>query len=293
MNEQNDFDRLYKDLAHPGAFTEKIKRYLRQNVPHSLHKPKRKIFPRRRIITHYPGQIIQSDLIDMQRLTTKNSGFKFILVVIDCFSKKLWTKSLKSKSGPETANALRDIFVSMKYPVQTIIFDEGLEYLNKYVANVLAEFNIHSYSIKTKLKASSAERVNRTLKNVIWKHFTESGRERWVDKIDDIVENYNATYHTTIGMAPNDVTWENRQKVFKKSFPKIKSIVKCNLKRGDNVRVALNKDIFAKGYTQNWSRDIFTIVRVFQKNGVCWYRISDKNGNIHPKSKYFYQLNRV
>ena len=92
VNKQNDFDRLYKDLTQPGAFTEKIKRYLRQNVPHSLHKPKRKIFPRRRIITHYPGQIIQSDLIDMQRLTTKNSGFKFILVVIDCFSKKLWTK---------------------------------------------------------------------------------------------------------------------------------------------------------------------------------------------------------
>ena len=56
------FDQVYKDLSQPGSFTAKIKKYLYSNVTHSLHKPRRKKFKRRRIITHYPYQIVQMDL---------------------------------------------------------------------------------------------------------------------------------------------------------------------------------------------------------------------------------------
>ena len=267
--------------------------YLRKNKVHSLHKPIRKKFPRRKIVTQFPGQIVQSDLIDMQKYSSKNSGFNFILVVIDCFSKKLWTYSLKSKRGKETADGLRHIFLQMKYPVQTIIFDQGLEYVNQYVNMLLNEFSIHSYHIKSKHKASTAERVNKTIKQSIWKYFTETSKERWVDTIDDIVSNYNQTYHNTIKMAPHDVTWENRKQVFKIMFPNIHSRITCQLKKGDKVRVALNKDIFEKSFTQGWSKEVFKIIKTFQSNGVCWYRIVDKSNKVYPKGKYFYELNKV
>ncbi len=284
---------MYKDLTQPGALTNKLLRYLRKNKIHSLHRPKRRTFPRRKIVTRYPGNILQSDLIDMQKYSSKNSGYNFILVVIDCFTKKLWVKPLKSKRGDETAQALRSIFLSMRYQIQSLIFDEGLEYVNKYVENLLDEYNIHSYHIRTRLKASSAERVNKTIKEKLWKYFTQTGKERWIDVIDDMVDNYNNTYHTTIKMKPNQVTWENRKKVFKTMYPHINDRITCRLEIGDKVRVALRKDIFEKGYTQNWSKDIFTISRVFQKNRVCWYRIKDSKGNIYPKNKYFYELNKV
>ena len=287
------FDQLYSDLTQPGAYTNKILKYLRKNTTHSLFKRKRRKFPRRKIITRYPGNIVQSDLIDMQKFSGSNSGYNYILVVIDCFSKKLWTRPLKTKRGQETAQALRSILDSMQYPVQTMIFDEGLEYVNQYVSNLLDEYNIHSYHIKSRLKASTAERVNRTIKQALWKIFHETKRTRWVDVLDDVVDNYNKTFHTTIKMAPNEVTWENRQQVFKNSFPKIKDRITCRLKKGDRVRVQLNKDIFEKGFTKNWSDDIFTIVASFQKNGLCWYRIKDAQGNIYPKYKYFYELNKV
>ena len=280
-------------MTQPGAYTNKILKYLRKNETHSLFKRRRKVFPRRRIITRYPGNIVQSDLIDMQKFSGRNSGYNFILVVIDCFSKKLWTRPLKTKRGDETADALRSILESMKYPVQTMIFDEGLEYVNKFVSNVLSEFNIHSYHIKSKLKASSAERVNKTIKQALWKIFHETKKTRWIDILDDVVDNYNSTYHNRIKMAPNDVTWENRVTVFQNSFPKIKQRIACKLKKGDKVRVKLNKDLFEKGFTQNWSDDIYTVVASFQKNGVCWYRIKDAQGQIYPKYKYFYELNKV
>ena len=290
---QNQFDELYQDLSQPGAFTAKIKRYLRKNVIHSLHKQKRRNFPRRKVVTYFPGNIVQSDLIDMQKYSSSNSGYNFILVVIDCFSKKLWTRPLKSKSGSETANAMRSIFESMKYPVQSIIFDEGLEYVNKNVSLLLKEYNIFWYHIRTQHKASTAERVNQTIKRMLWKMFTATNRKRWIDVLDKVTKNYNNTYHTSIKMAPNDVTWSNRAKVFKTMFPNIKSKISCRLEKDDQVRIALNKNIFEKGYTQNWSTEIYLIDHVFQKNGICWYRLKDQNGQTYSKTKYFYQLNKV
>ena len=293
MTSQAEFDEKYQDLVQPGSFSNKILKYLRANEVASLHRPKRNKFPRRRIVTRYPGNIIQSDLIDMQKYSTKNSNYNFILVVIDCFSKKVWARPLKNKQGKTTEIALRSIFESMDYPIQSLIFDEGLEYVNKYVENLLQEYNVHSYHIKTKLKASSAERFNKTLKEKIWKYFTLTGRQRWVDILDTLISNYNETYHSSIKMAPNDVNMENRKSVFKTLYPKYGYRFNCRLRPGAKVRVALYKPEFSKGFTQNWSREIFTVAKVFQSNGVCWYRIKDRDGAIYPKYKYFYELNKI
>ena len=128
QSNQEAFDQVYQDLAQPGSFTQKIKKYLNANITHSLHKPRRKKFKRRRIITHYPYQIVQMDLMDLQQLSGSNSNYKFILLSIDCFSKKIWLRKLKTKTGIETAEAIKSIIIDMDWPPQTVIFDEGLEF---------------------------------------------------------------------------------------------------------------------------------------------------------------------
>ena len=280
-------------MAQPGSFSSKIKRYLRHNVVHSLHKPVRKKFKRRRIITKYSGQIIQMDLVDMQKFSGSNSNYNYILVVIDLFSKMIWLRPLKTKEGKETSEAIKSTFQAMIHPVQTVIFDEGKEFANKYVKILFDQYSIHSYNILTKTKAGAVERVNKTIKQKIWKYFTETGRKRWIDILDEIQNNYNNTYHNTIKMPPNKVTMENRQKVFKTMYPQINDRINCRMKIGDNVRIALNKETFEKAYTINWSTEIFKIIKVFQRGGVCWYRLRDSEGVIYPKGKYFYQLNKV
>ena len=114
--------------------------------------------------------------------------------------------------------------------------------------------------------------MNQTIKKTIWKLFTIHKNKKWVKYLDDIVSNYNDTYHRTIEMPPAQVTWANKNKVFKIMFPNKSVRINCRLKIGDEVRIALNKNIFEKGFAQNWSKYIFIIVKVFQKNGVCWYR---------------------
>mgnify|MGYP000054096583 CR=1 FL=1 len=290
---QHSFDKLYKDLSQPGAYTRKIEKYLNKNTTHSLHKPRRKKFKRRRIIVRYPLQIVEMDLIELRQISGSNSNYNYILLTIDLFSKKIWLRKLKTKTGEETADAIKSIIVDMDTPPQTVIFDEGLEFYNKYVDLLFAQYNIHSYSIRTSTKAGAAERANRTIKSIIWKYFTEHKTKRYVDALENIQENYNNTYHRVIKMTPNQVTWENRKKVFKDMYPEIHDRIKCKLKEGNKVRVALYKDIFKKGYTQNWSTEIYTVYRVFQRAGVCWYKIKDQSGNIYPKAKYYYDLNLV
>ena len=110
------------------------------------------------------------------------------------------------------------------------------------------------YSTNNEGKSVVAERFIRTLKSKIYKHMTSVSKNVYIDKLDDIVNEYNNTYHTTIKMKPNDVkdnTYINTDKKVNNKDPKFKV--------GDRVRISKYKNIFAKGYATNWSEEIFFI----------------------------------
>ena len=108
-----------------------------------------------------------------------------------------------------------------------------------------------------------AERSIRTLKTKIYKYMTSVSKNVYIDKLDDIVGEYNNTYHTTIKMKPVDVkdnTYIGFKKEVNDKVPKFKV--------GDNVRISKYKYIFAKGYTPNWSEKVFVVIKI--KNTVPW-----------------------
>ena len=110
----------------------------------------------------------------------------------------------------------------------------------------------------------------RTLKN---KYFTSVSKNIYIDKLDDIVDQYNNTYHSTMKMKPVDVN----SNTYIDSGKEIINNKDPNFKVGDNVRITKYKNIFAKGYTPNWSEEVFLIKKV--KNSVSWiYVISDLKG---------------
>ena len=115
----------------------------------------------------------------------------------------------------------------------------------------------------------------------------------WIDVLDDIVEGYNKTPHSSHGLSPLDVTNENRKDVYKRLYPSTSIKVDCHLKIGDKVRKIREKQDFEKGYTPNWSEEIFTIKTVRKKNTVCWYTLADSSGDILAGIWYYYQLNLV
>ena len=127
------------------------------------------------------------------------------------------------------------------------------------------------YSTPNEGKSVVAERFIRTLKNKIYKYMTSISKNVYIDKLDDMVTQYNNTYHRTIKMRPIDVkdnTYINIGKEVNDKDPKFKV--------GDHVKISKYKNNFAKGYTPNWSEEIFVVKKI--KNTVPWtYVINDLN----------------
>ena len=126
------------------------------------------------------------------------------------------------------------------------------------------------YSTNNEGKSAVAERFIRTLKSKIFKYMTSISKNVYIDKLDDILNEYNNTYHTTIKMKPiDDNTYINTDKEVNNKDPKFKV--------GDRARISKYKNIFAKGYNPNWSEEVFVIKKA--KNTVPWtYIINDLNG---------------
>jgi hypothetical protein len=236
---------------------------IKQDVVRELHKPARKHFLRRRVILKGIDDLWQMDLADVKNFSRVNRGYKYILVVIDCFSKYLWTLPVKNKTATEIRNAFNKIITTSNRKPSHIQSDDGLEFFNKHFSDLMKKNNINHYSTFTAMKASIAERVIRTLKDKLYRQFSLLGKYRWIDHLQSITNEYNNTKHRTIQMKPSEVTHKNEKLVLKTIYNSRKN-VKRNVffHVGDIVRISKYKGIFAKSYTPNWSTELFNVVKV-------------------------------
>ena len=207
-----------------------------------------------------------------QLLSKFNKRFRFLLCVIDVFSKYAWVISLKDNKGVSIVNAFRKILKESNRKPNKIWVEKGREFYKNSFKKWLQDNDIVMYSTNNKGKSVFVERFIRTIKNKIYKYMTSISKNVYIDKLDDIVKKYNNTYHTSIKMKPVDVK-DNTYIGFKKEVndknPKFKV--------GDHVRISKYKNIFAKGYMPNWSEEIFIIKKI--KNTAPWtYVINDLNG---------------
>ena len=159
----------------------------------------------------------------------------------------------------------------------------------------MQRYGINHYSTPTQTKwhASMAERAIRTIKSRISRYMQKTKTKRCIYILDQIVANYNGTPHSSHGFKPDDVTEKNRSQVYKRLFPKRKFIRDCRLEKGDKVRLIREKKQFEKGYTQNWSDEIFEIFDIQQSHDVCWYKVKDLTGKEKEGIWYYNQLNLV
>ena len=141
----------------------------------------------------------------MQLVSKFNKGIRFLLCVIDIYSKCAWVVPLKDKKGVTIVNAFQKILVDSKRKPNTIWVDKGREFYNKSIKSWLEKSNIEMYSTDNEEKPVLAERFIRTLKTKTYKYITSVSKNVYIDKLDDIVDEYNNTYHGTIKMKPVDV----------------------------------------------------------------------------------------
>ena len=174
----------------------------------------------------------------MQKNKSQNKNFNYILTVIDIFSKFAWAIPIKNKTGDSITRAFEIIFKD-RIPTK-LHTDKGLEFINKSTQNLFKRKGIHWFATENETKAQVVERFNRTLKSKMYKYFTAKGTKTWIDIIDELVYNYNNSYHRSIKMTPVEGSLKKNSKiVYNNLFPKLQSKpVKSKFSMGDRVRIS-------------------------------------------------------
>lgn len=256
-----------------------------EQVVNELHRPVRRKYPRRRVIQKGLDDLWQVDLVEMVSYARQNKGYKYMLTVIDTLSKYAWVKGLKSKSAVDVTFAMKSIFKEGRIP-KNLQTDDGKEFYNKNFKNLMKNNNINHYSTYSIMKASIVERFNRTLKEKMWKKFSLNGSYKWTLILPNLVKEYNKTKHRTIHMKPIEVTEKNANKVLNDAYNHLKIFRIGKFKMNDYVRISKHKGMFEKGYTPNWSSEIFQIYKIQNTNPIT-YLIKDVKDT--PISGAFYE----
>ena len=233
-----------------------------------LHKPVKINFPRRRVIARSVDDIWGADLVEMQQFSKWNKGYRYLLMLIDCFSKFGWIVPIKNKTVKSVAEAFEKIFKEGRIP-KYLWTDKGKEFYNKDLKKVLQQHNITFYSTENEEKVSVVERWNRTIKNKMWKKFTEQGSTEYLDLLPDILNEYNNHYHRSIKMTPIEASKKKNEGIgYSNLYGKTNQTqTKPKFKAGDTDKISKYKrKLFVKGYTPNWTEEIFLISKVFNTN---------------------------
>ena len=288
--------RRYRDPQQPGSLggvtrfakaqgiaVKRAKRVLAHELGYTLHKPARRRFPTLRVLVFGPDEQWAADLVDVQQLKKFNKGVNYLLTVVDVFSKYAWVVPIKQKTGLQVASALTDLLKTSKRSPQKLQTDDGKEFYNKHVTKVLKDHNVHHFSTAGDTKASVVERFNRTFKQRLYRYMTTYNTPGYLSSLPSLVRGYNASFHRSIGMAPDDVNDRNAKEVWERLYDSKKKKKTTNkkkkkrplLKVGDKVRLNKKHRPFKKGYLPGWTEEVFVVTEVRRDGNVVVYKISE------------------
>ena len=252
-------NKLYEKVKENGITIKEVKEFVnKQEVQQVLKqvKPVKYYFP---ITAKYKYQLMQVDLVDMSSISANNNNIKFLLVAIDVFSRMMFVIPLKNKTASTVTNAMEEIIKSTK--CEKLNTDNGSEFISNEFNNMLQKHNveIQYVDVNDHKKLGIVDRAVRTLRNMINKYMVAYNTSKYIDVLQDIVSNYNNTYHSTIKKAPSKVE-ETDDDIFditrKKYMKAYENQPHFNI--GDSVRYKLQRKQFQKGAVQ-WSKTIHKI----------------------------------
>jgi len=166
----------------------------------------------------------------------------------------------------------------------------GTEYKNKILKDYLDQQGVKHYIAYSPYHANFAERAVRTVKAKLFKHFTKTESTEWLSVLAKVSNSLNATVHSTTKMAPKDISIKNEREVYEKVYLPVelereKEPTVFKFKRGEKVRISSLRGVFEKGYTPQFSHEIFVVAARLPTHPPR-YRLKDLNGELVLGSYY-------
>ena len=236
-------------------------------------KPPKKNYPTNKVIYNHVDEIWSIDLADMiDYKISNNKGYRYIFIVIDNFSKYLWVIPLKNKYAETITKEFSNILTTSKRKPLKLESDRGTEFFNSIFQNFLKSKSIHHYSRYTDKGPSIAERVIRTVRNLLKKPVFEKGKADWLSELPSVIKKYNNSIHSSTKMTPIQASKKSNEKLVYNNLKDDREIQKPKYKLGQLVRTADIKRVFSKGDSTNWSYKLYTITEVIHDT-IPSYRI--------------------
>ena len=225
-----------------------------------------------------------------------DQGSKYILTVIDVFSKYAWAIPLKNKQSATVIQSFDNVIKGSGRTPMKLWTDAGSEFINKQFKKFLTEHNIELYHTFNEGKAVVVERFNRTLKEKMWLNFTINDNHNWVSMVPKLLIDYNNSFHSTIKATP---TFASRKENEQKIRVNIDKTIQEKQDRtyyappkyhvGDLVRIYKYKTHFEKGYETNFTKEVFKVIGVLHTIPIT-YKIEALDGEEIQGSFYQNEL---
>ncbi|XP_062587276.1 uncharacterized protein LOC134248897 [Saccostrea cucullata] len=305
--------KLYQVVKREGKYDigmKRIKKFLQNQDAYSLQKKvRRRGFKRRRVIVQGIDYQWEADLADVQNLSEYNDGIKFLLVIVDVFSRMLWVRPLKDRKAKTVIDAFKDVFRGPRHP-KAIRTDKGSEFYNRYLQQYLKEQGIKIFYALNETKANFAERYIQTLKKRLYRYFTHVQKYKYLDILQDVVQSINRTPNRSLnGRTPASVNQENEEEVrldaylvrrrkdsatprVKKSFSS-KKRKPYTFKVGYQVRITHLRRAFQRDYDQTYTEEIFVVSERFISQGLPIYKLKDMMDDPIRGTFYASELQKV
>jgi len=253
----------------------------------------------RRIVAPGSNHMWDCDLLVLigERFKKANDGYGYILVTVDVFSRLCRAAPVKTKGARHMVQAFKEIFERTEKLPRFTRQDRGVEFTAKPVVNLLREKGIEMIYPNTETKANYAEVLIKGLKKRLFQFFQHSNSYSYLDTLQDIVESYNNTVHSSLGTSPSRVTEANEQAIWDYQYISLNSSdlnrlfryavssarkrtrLKYKFELGAQVRVAYwRKKYFSRAYDEQFTGEVFTIRDRKFSSGVHVYYLNDYDG---------------
>ena len=272
----------YDALAYSAIKTKRklgLGNFTMEDLSNELNKPTINKFERQKVIVNHINEIHSTDLVDMTQYSKINKNYKYIFTNIDVFSKIAYAFPLKSKKIQDIKACFEKIFEKNK--PKFIWSDKEPAFLSKEMQQFFKNNNVKLCHTNSHLKAVVIERFNRSLRELMMKHFTKNNNTVWYNILPELIKIYNNRYHSTIKMKPVEVNKSNEKYIKENVYIYNKTSKLPKFKIGDLVRISLKRrPIFDKPSGNiRWSEELFKIHSINRSN-VITYKIKDMNNEI-------------
>ena len=226
-------------------------------------KGPKKYYATNKTDVYYFDDFWSLDILDLKGYGPENNrGYRYVLVVIDNFSKYGWTIPLKNKNAQTIKDSFENILITSKRKPNLIESDRGKEFYNNIFQDFLNKNNIKLYSRNSSYGAVFAERFNRTIRDLLKRLVFEKGDGNWIDVLPTITKQYNNRVHSSTKLTLIQASLKKNEGFVYKNLLDKRNKIKPKYEIGDLVRTADLKKTFSKADTTNWSYKLYKITEI-------------------------------